>query len=400
MKKQIKEKINQKYKQLTKNKKNHKKKENILIFAAHPDDEVFGCGGTIAKYSKKGYNVDSYIVSYGEKANIMQKENKIIKTRINESIKAGKILGSNTHFMKYKESDFEKENFNITEKIYKIIKNKKPVKIYTHTRNDKHNIHSEVGRQTINAVKKYTNELIKNNSKIKLPEVYSYDIWGDTIFSTLTSQSIRFPKELKKIFNNTKIKKENYKKNILGTTIYYYDKSFNTIFQLSKLPLNIILDIAEGTADSITKSIKTINNSIKGTELEKNYTYEDITPYKKLKKKALKQFKSQISSYWILFEKQTLEPWSYGQTIKNKNPELIDKESIQYHKKRKNINKIKKYGLIGSAITLGLYTYPKETIAISSLALLTKGLTTYARKIKKEKKDFENYYFEKFKKEY
>ena len=29
------------------------KKENILIIAAHPDDEVLGCGGTIAKYSRK-----------------------------------------------------------------------------------------------------------------------------------------------------------------------------------------------------------------------------------------------------------------------------------------------------------------------------------------------------------
>ena len=28
-------------------------KENMLIIAAHPDDEVLGCGGTIAKYSSE-----------------------------------------------------------------------------------------------------------------------------------------------------------------------------------------------------------------------------------------------------------------------------------------------------------------------------------------------------------
>ena len=32
------------------------KKKNIIVFAAHPDDELLGCGGTIKKYSKK-YNV-------------------------------------------------------------------------------------------------------------------------------------------------------------------------------------------------------------------------------------------------------------------------------------------------------------------------------------------------------
>ena len=34
-------------------------KKSILIFAAHPDDEVLGCGGTILKYKDKGYQVFS-----------------------------------------------------------------------------------------------------------------------------------------------------------------------------------------------------------------------------------------------------------------------------------------------------------------------------------------------------
>ena len=28
--------------------------EKILVIAAHPDDEVLGCGATIAKYSRGG----------------------------------------------------------------------------------------------------------------------------------------------------------------------------------------------------------------------------------------------------------------------------------------------------------------------------------------------------------
>ena len=29
----------------------------ILVIVAHPDDEVLGMGGTIAKHNKKGYEV-------------------------------------------------------------------------------------------------------------------------------------------------------------------------------------------------------------------------------------------------------------------------------------------------------------------------------------------------------
>ena len=36
--------------------------KNILAVVAHPDDEVLGCGGTLAKLSRKGFNIHVLII--------------------------------------------------------------------------------------------------------------------------------------------------------------------------------------------------------------------------------------------------------------------------------------------------------------------------------------------------
>ena len=45
----------------------------ILFFVAHPDDEVLGCGGTIALYNSKGYDTKVIIFTNGENSSIIKK---------------------------------------------------------------------------------------------------------------------------------------------------------------------------------------------------------------------------------------------------------------------------------------------------------------------------------------
>ena len=39
--------------------------KKILVIAAHPDDEVLGCGGTLSKFSKLGYKINVAFFSDG-----------------------------------------------------------------------------------------------------------------------------------------------------------------------------------------------------------------------------------------------------------------------------------------------------------------------------------------------
>ena len=66
----------------------------VLIFAAHPDDEVLGCGGTIAKLINEGAKVHVVFLADGESSrdDIPEIDNLILRRKENakESLK---ILG-------------------------------------------------------------------------------------------------------------------------------------------------------------------------------------------------------------------------------------------------------------------------------------------------------------------
>ena len=43
---------------------------NILVIAAHPDDEVLGCGGAMARWAAEGHAVHTLLVSDGESSRL------------------------------------------------------------------------------------------------------------------------------------------------------------------------------------------------------------------------------------------------------------------------------------------------------------------------------------------
>lgn len=67
---------------------------SIVVVAAHPDDEVLGCGGTIARLSKNGDEVHVLLLADGETSREQQtKGNQLIERRFSAAQKACDILG-------------------------------------------------------------------------------------------------------------------------------------------------------------------------------------------------------------------------------------------------------------------------------------------------------------------
>ena len=142
----------------------------ILIFAAHPDDEVLGCGGTIAKFSQKREKVVSVVFSYGEKSNPLLDPKFLTDKRKKESEKACKILGTNEIlFLGVEDKPFSNGiGKDLDDELKKIIKKYKPEVIFTHCIDDPHPLHRAVARK----VKQLVNKLNVN------AQVYTFETGG------------------------------------------------------------------------------------------------------------------------------------------------------------------------------------------------------------------------------
>ena len=64
----------------------------VLAVCAHPDDEVYTCGGTLASYALRGDKVFALILTEGCTSQYKNAE-KMIRQKRRESEKARKILG-------------------------------------------------------------------------------------------------------------------------------------------------------------------------------------------------------------------------------------------------------------------------------------------------------------------
>ncbi len=110
---------------------------NVLVIAAHPDDEVLGCGGTIAKQALNGDEV--YVLILGEGITSRYKQREEVKSKEIEklrqnALKASKILGvRKTFFLNFPDNRFDTAPLlDIVKTIEDVVEKIKPEIIYTH----------------------------------------------------------------------------------------------------------------------------------------------------------------------------------------------------------------------------------------------------------------------------
>ena len=181
--------------------KYRKKKNNILIIAAHPDDEILGCGGTIIKL-KKDFNIKVLFMTDGVSAR--GKKSKEIIERKKSCKKLFKKLGiSEPTFFNFPDNQMDSvPMLQIVKKIEHILKKIKPVTIFTHYAECLNIDHQITCKSVLTACRPLKNSTVK--------KILSFEILSSTEWSKFKNKGfepnyfIDISKQMKKKISSMK----------------------------------------------------------------------------------------------------------------------------------------------------------------------------------------------------
>lgn len=145
----------------------------ILVIAAHPDDEVLGCGGTLIKLSK---NKESKIfVAFAADGVFGRGNEKTLKVRQKESFRVSKYINAqilneeDDQYYRFPDQQLDQSNFNeVVGWVKSLIDSKKPEVIYTHYYGDLNRDHQIVAEAVLVATRPNKYGFIK--------KIYSFEI--------------------------------------------------------------------------------------------------------------------------------------------------------------------------------------------------------------------------------
>lgn len=148
-----------------------------LIIAAHPDDEVLGCGGTIRRIVNEGEDVFIAILGEGITSRYNKREEadqSLIKALHQKSAKAAELMGAKDLFM-YSLPDNRFDSvpiLDVVKIVEKLVEQLKPDAIFTQHGGDLNIDHVQTYRAVLTATRPMAGRSVKH--------VYGYEVASST----------------------------------------------------------------------------------------------------------------------------------------------------------------------------------------------------------------------------
>lgn len=163
--------------------------KKVLVIVAHPDDEILGMGGTIAKYVEQGDEVALLIVTDGSTSQYKDSPDlqAIIEEKKIETKDAADILGINKIYYGG-QPDMRLDvtaHTLVNAAIENVVDDFQPDIVYTHFEGDVNRDHQCVYQSTLVACRPVPGQKIK--------ELYSFSVPSSTEWNVQTKQAVFTP---------------------------------------------------------------------------------------------------------------------------------------------------------------------------------------------------------------
>lgn len=152
--------------------------KKILIVAAHPDDEVLGCFGTVARLIQEGYEAYTLILGEGKTSRDEERQVENKKDEIavlnNEILNANNVIGIKKVFVEsFPDNRFDSVDLlDIIKVVSKVKEEVKPDIIFTHYEHDLNIDHQITYKAVVTSTRPMQDECVK--------EIYSFEILSST----------------------------------------------------------------------------------------------------------------------------------------------------------------------------------------------------------------------------
>ncbi len=186
--------------------------KSVLIVVAHRDDEILGCGGTIAKLIEDKYKVYAISMTNGVSSRVRSSK-KEIEQRYKNSLKASKIIGFNWLNKisgNFADNAMDSEPLlNIIKVIEKAKKITNPEIVITHFPEDLNIDHQIVSSATLTAFRPKTSQTCKKIIAFEVPSSTDFAIYKKEIFKP------NYFVDIQKFWNKKKLGLDAYKDEML-----------------------------------------------------------------------------------------------------------------------------------------------------------------------------------------
>ncbi|MEA5579055.1 PIG-L deacetylase family protein [Anabaena sp. UHCC 0451] len=136
--------------------------KQILVISAHPDDEILGLGGTIARYIHQGEKVVIAFVADSGKARYEDETISLVKSCTIEAASNVGIAKTDIRFAGLADQILDTlPIIKITQWIEEVVQEIKPQIIYTHHRGDINRDHQIVHEATLTAARPYSTSFVE-----------------------------------------------------------------------------------------------------------------------------------------------------------------------------------------------------------------------------------------------